>query len=149
MKTRLPPFLLVPVPVLALVLMLALLIPALALAQTAKPGDEAQQRYQKERAVCLAGTGPQDRATCLKEAGAALAESRRQGLTDPGQDTASHQRQRCQVLPAADRGACLARMSGQGTSSGSVAGGGILRELRTVVPAASPPAVMPASAALR
>jgi len=143
MKTRRLPFLPVLVPV------LALLMPTLALAQPVKPGDAAQQRYQKERAVCLAGTGPQDRATCLKEAGAALAESRRQGLTDPGQDTASHQRQRCQVLPVADRGACLARMSGQGTASGSVAGGGILRELRTVVPAASAPAVIPASAASR
>jgi len=130
-------------------LMLALLVPILALAQPAKPSDEAQQRYQKERAVCLAGTGPQDRVTCLKEAGAALAESRRQGLSDPGQDTASHQRQRCQVLPAADRSACLARMSGQGTASGSVASGGILRELRTVVPAASAPPFMPASAASR
>ena len=130
-------------------LMLALLVPAVSIAQPAKRDDEAQQRYQQERAVCLAGTGPQDRETCLKEAGAALAESRRQGLTDPGQKAASNLRQRCQALPPADRSACLERMSGKGSVTGSVASGGILRELRTTVPAASTPPFMPASAASR
>jgi hypothetical protein len=38
---------------------------------------------------------------------------------------------RCEPLPEQDRKDCLARMQGQGTTSGSVAGGGIYRELVT------------------
>ena len=42
---------------------------------------------------------------------------------------------RCAALPAADRDACVARMQGQGEVTGSVAGGGLLRELVQMVPA--------------
>ena len=44
---------------------------------------------------------------------------------------------RCEPLTGDDRAACMARMRGEGTVSGGVAGGGILRELITieVVPA--------------
>jgi hypothetical protein len=35
---------------------------------------DAQARYQQERAVCLSGQSNQDRATCLREADAALAD---------------------------------------------------------------------------
>jgi hypothetical protein len=42
---------------------------------------------------------------------------------------------RCNYLPAGDRQDCERRMRGEGTTSGSVEGGGIYRELRTVVPA--------------
>ena len=136
-------------PRLMLLLLALALTPVLPALAAAKPADEAQERFQRERAACLAGTSQQDRATCLKEAGAALAEARRHGLTNPAQNAATHQRQRCQALPSADRSACLARMSGKGSVSGSVADGGILRELRTPVPAASAPPFMPASAASR
>ena len=46
------------------------------------PRRDAQARYQQERAACLAGQTGQDRATCLKEAGAALAEARRGKLSE-------------------------------------------------------------------
>lgn len=42
---------------------------------------------------------------------------------------------RCEALPADDRDYCILRMKGEGTVSGSVEGGGILRELRVTVPA--------------
>ena len=51
-------------------------------AKSAKSGSpEATYRYEREK--CLSGRTHQDRATCLKEAGAALAEARR-GRLDNG-----------------------------------------------------------------
>jgi len=38
--------------------------------------SEAQQRDQQERAQCLSGQSQEDRATCVKEAGAAYQEAR-------------------------------------------------------------------------
>lgn len=112
---------------------------------------QAQARYQQERSICLAGQSPQDRSTCLKEAGAALAEARRGSLdTDPTSYRANQQ-QRCDRLSGDEQLDCLARMRGRGTTQGSVAGGGILRELVTrevmVPPAAA--ASAPAGAASR
>jgi hypothetical protein len=93
--------------------------------------SEAQARYQKERAACLSGASHQDQATCLKEAGAALAEARR-GQLDKGMEAEQRRQnalQRCKPLPAADRETCEARILGEGTVSGSVEGGGVYREL--------------------
>ena len=39
---------------------------------------------------------------------------------------------RCEKLPTDDQQACRARVTGQGNISGSVAGGGILREYTQV-----------------
>jgi hypothetical protein len=117
-------------------LLACLAVPAVA---ATKPADPAEQRYQLERADCLSGRSPQPRDVCLKEAGAAREEARRQGLSSPTAEFTRNQLQRCQPLPPADRQACIARMSGAGTTRGSVAEGGVLRELttRTVGPAAS------------
>ena len=106
-----------------------------ALAADKAAGAAAQARYQQERAVCISGQSNQDRATCLQEAGAAFAQARREGLDD-GQAALYQQNalQRCDGLPGDDRQACEARMQGQGTTSGSVAAGGIYRELVTREP---------------
>lgn len=42
-------------------------------------------------------------------------------------------RQRCEVLSGDERAACEVRVMGYGNSSGSVAGGGVIREVETVV----------------
>jgi hypothetical protein len=42
---------------------------------------------------------------------------------------------RCDYLQGEDRAFCIRRMDGEGTVSGSVEGGGIVRELRVNVPA--------------
>jgi len=101
----------------------------------AKPGAEdwsaAQARYAQDIALCKSGGSHQDRATCLREAGAALAEARRGGLGDSSAPYAANQLKRCDPLPGDQRQDCIARMQGQGTTSGSVAGGGIYRELVT------------------
>jgi hypothetical protein len=103
-------------------------------AWAAATGD-AQARYQQERAACLNGQSHEDRATCLREAGAALNDARRGLLDDRGADYQRNALMRCQALPAADREACHARMRGEGTTEGSVEQGAILREYREIVPA--------------
>lgn len=111
---------------------LAALLPALA-AQAAGTTEAADRlaRYQQERAACTSGQSNQDRATCLREAAASYAEAQRGGLGDSSAPFASNARQRCDRLPEDDRLDCVARMQGQGISTGSAAGGGIYRELTT------------------
>jgi hypothetical protein len=96
--------------------------------------------YKRERASCMDGTSNEDRATCLREAGAARDAARRGQLSD---DTAAQQQNavaRCNGLPQSDRVDCVRRVQGDGTASGSVGGGGIFRETVTTVPAAPAPA---------
>src|SRR6185295_19388 len=106
----------------------ALLMPAAA---TAAERAGAEAVYQRDRAACNSGQSSQDRATCLNEAGAALREARR-GQLDDGQSQFERNRLlRCDRQPAQDRADCVRRMNGEGVTSGSVEGGGILRELVT------------------
>ncbi len=117
--------------------------PALA----AKRAAGTDSIYAKERADCNTGRTAEDRATCLKEAGAAQDERRRNRLDNSG-SMDQNAVDRCKALPNKDRADCLARINGpkasnqQVTTSGSVAGGGLLRETTTttIVPAAAPSA---------
>ena len=87
--------------------------------------------------MCLSGRSPQDEATCLKEAGAELEMVRQAGGNLPDespQALAKNALRRCQVVAAADRYACEQMATGHGIVSGSVAGGGILKEYVTIVP---------------
>lgn len=103
-----------------------LLATGAALAATA---SDAQLRYQQERKACLSGASNQDRATCLREAGAALQEARRGRLAaGSGSELGDNAVARCAALPPADRDECVMRMR-EGTTSGSAAQGGVLREL--------------------
>ena len=123
----------------AALLLGALLMPAPALAAAQTERDQAAARHKQEVAVCTSGQSNQDRATCLKEAGAAYAEALRggQGSSAVAPGNAS---KRCEALKGDENTACLARMQGQGTTSGSVAAGGISRELVTATPAPAAPA---------
>lgn len=100
-------------------------------AAVAGDSPEARARYQAEKTACISGQSHQDSTTCLKEASAALAES----TTRPAQPAPANYRQnaliRCKTLPADERDACQRRIEGEGSSSGSVEGGGILREVVT------------------
>jgi hypothetical protein len=99
---------------------------------------EAQTTFQKEAAACRTSSR-QDHATCMREAGAARDEARRGRLADRGASYQKNAAQRCDRLPDDDRRACLMRMQGQGTTSGSVEGGGILRERVVRTPGPVPP----------
>ena len=100
------------------------------------PGTNARAR--SERAVC--DGNQQDRAACLREAGAAQQAAQRGGLTTTGAaGNDQNALARCQLQPPADRADCEARLKGgaAGTTTieGSVMGGGVIRETVTPVPA--------------
>jgi hypothetical protein len=86
----------------------------------------------------LGGTLPcdgvmQDRAACLRERGAAAETARRGGFPTP--DAATLQQNalaRCARQPASDREACEARVMDP-TVTGSVLGGGVIRQTETPV----------------
>jgi len=104
----------------------------------ARPANlaDAESNYRQERAACLNGLSNQDRATCLREAGAALAEAKRGRLADHQEANYSHNALlRCQRLPMEDREACEHRVNGDGIVSGSVPAGGLYREYHEIIPA--------------
>jgi hypothetical protein len=108
----------------------ALMLAAGGTAAAATHQSEAQLRYQQERAVCMNGQSNQERTTCLKEAGAAFAEAKRDSLGRSDADALQRNRQlRCDAFKGSDREDCLRRMSGEGVTRGSAQQGGILREL--------------------
>ncbi|MBI1943975.1 MAG: hypothetical protein HYS35_09930 [Betaproteobacteria bacterium] len=112
----------------------ALSLPAAA----AEPGRAADvhKRYLEERAYCLGIKQAEDRTTCLREAGAAQIEARRGTLAKESADFEQNRFARCAYHKRADeREYCERRMRGEGSVSGSVAAGGILRELTVIVPA--------------
>nr|WP_217345204.1 hypothetical protein [Noviherbaspirillum sp. L7-7A]MBV0879436.1 hypothetical protein [Noviherbaspirillum sp. L7-7A] len=88
---------------------------------------------EKERTDCMSGNSQQDRATCMREAGAAKQESQRGKLRDSG-DYQTNASKRCDSLPAAEKADCERRANGEGSVSGSVGSGGVVRELVTPVP---------------
>ncbi|KQX22065.1 hypothetical protein [Variovorax sp. Root434] len=116
-----------------------------SIASAASPrGAAASGTYQQELAVC--GHNQQDRAACIREAGAARLEAARGGLTS-APDYRANALARCGLQQPAERSACEARVlgsSGNSTASvdGSVMGGGVIREsvTTTVMPA---PAMAP------
>jgi len=128
-------------PTMAVLILGAVLAWTSAIAASKTDSADALARYQQERAVCTSGRSSQDQATCLREAGAAYAQVKQGGLGDDPTQYKANARKRCERLPDADRRDCLARMDGQGTTSGSAASGGIYRELvtrETVAPTIRP-----------
>lgn len=107
----------------------------------------SEAQYQRDAAVCLGRHYKGDKDECLSEASTAKA-SRPPFVADldPGR-YARNALKRCERLPEDLRVDCVVRMSGGGTTTGSVAGGGIYRELFTKehasAAAASAPAAVP------
>ena len=114
-------------------LIAALLLGGLAFAAHADAGSDrtsdAKARYESERAACLNGSSNEDRKTCLKEAGAAYEEARRGKLDNHHDAYDQNAYKRCDAQPAEDRDACRRRIQGEGSVTGSVEAGGILREI--------------------
>lgn len=100
---------------------------------TGTTGIDTSGDTSRERAACLAGRTQQDQATCLREVNNAAAEKRAGKLDNSGAQFETNARLRCEALSGEDRTACEARVMGYGNSSGSVAGGGVIREVETVV----------------
>jgi hypothetical protein len=123
----------------------ALLAVTAATAQvaTGTTGIDASGSYRQEVAACQSGKTQQDRATCLKEARNARGDKSRGALNNAGGKFEANATARCNVLSGDDKAACEARVLGNADTSGSVAGGGVLRRTETVVPAADAPATRP------
>lgn len=113
----------------------ALLAVTAATAQvaTGTTGIDASGSYEQEVKACTTGKTQQDQATCLKEARNAQADKKRGVLDNAGARFESNATARCDVLAGEEKAACQARIMGYGSTSGSVAGGGLLREVETVV----------------
>ncbi len=95
--------------------------------------------YRGEVQACREGRTAEDRATCLKEARNAAADKRRGVLTNQG-DFQANALARCDAHRVKiDQDACRERMAGGGDLTGSVAGGGLLRELEVTLPQEQPP----------
>jgi hypothetical protein len=113
----------------------ALLAVGAATAQvaTGATGIDASGSFQSEMQACASGNTQQDRETCMREARNAQADKRRGVLSTEGSLEANAM-SRCSVFQGGeDKAACEARVMGMGSTSGSVAGGGLIREVETVV----------------
>ena len=95
-------------------------------------GIDTSGNYRLEVQACNSGRTQEDRDTCLREARNARAEKQR-GTLDKGEDYRSNAMARCSPLSGEDKAACEARVMGYGDVSGSVASGGVLRQVETVV----------------
>jgi hypothetical protein len=113
----------------------------------ASAAGESSRTYQQELAVC--GHNQQDRAACIREAGAARQAAARGGLTS-APDYRANALARCSLQPPTERSACEARVLGSMGDTrtmvdGSVMGGGVIREsvTTTMVPVVPAPEPMP------
>lgn len=128
--------------------LLACLAATAALAQTPQDLAAARTRYKQEVAACSSEKpAVGDNSNCAKEARNTLAEIKR-GRMEATLTPADYEKNalvRCDVHKGEDKTDCIARIRGQGKIEGSVAGGGLLRELTTtkIVPGA-PQASQPA-----
>jgi hypothetical protein len=101
-------------------------------------GLDTSGNYSQEVRACREGRTAQDTPTCLREARQAEAE-RRRGTLDTLGSLPANALARCAVFQTPDdKEACRARIVGHAEITGSIEGGGILREAVMTVPA--PPA---------
>lgn len=104
--------------------------PAITRRQT---GIDNSGNYHRELQACRSGRTHQAREACLEEARNAQAARRSGELALPGEDYMANALMRCGPLSGEEKAACEARVLGFGNASGSVAGGGLLRWVETVV----------------
>lgn len=118
----------------------ALAVTATAQVASGTTGIDNTGNAQSEMAACNSGRTQQDRQTCLTEVKNAN-EARRAGKVDnAGGQFNANALERCKALSGEDKLACEARVVGYGNPQGSVAGGGVLTQIESVVLPASPPA---------
>ena len=99
---------------------------------TGTTGIDNSGNYRQEVQACMSGRTQQDQATCLREARNARAD-RKPGKTASSTDYRANAALRCNGLSGEGKAACEARVMGYGAESGSVAGGGVLTSVETVV----------------
>jgi hypothetical protein len=123
-------------PLLALLLGAAF---ATAPAWAAPPGETAAfaELNRQERTVCMKTEAGAVRDDCMLDAFGANLSRQRHTLDDVAPDYARNAIRRCDALKGDLREGCLARMRGDGTTTGTAREGGIYRELVTAQQAPS------------
>lgn len=96
-------------------------------------GIDASGNARSEMNACLTGRTQQDQQTCMTEVRNANAAKRAGKVDNAGGEFASNALKRCDVFQGEDLVACQARIVGYGQTDGSVAGGGAIRQVETVV----------------
>ncbi|MBT9464486.1 hypothetical protein [Hydrogenophaga sp.] len=127
--------------------------PSLILARTAlvaasalsTAGAWAQTTYEQDRAACMRSDSQHERTSCLREAAAVRDQSKKRTprLGDTPESRMQNAMRRCTELPPENKATCERMVRGEGTVSGSVESGGVIRELVTPVPAIPPMQPMP------
>ena len=92
----------------------------------------AKARLQQDRVVCSRIRDQGERDECLSEASTRFAGTQPSHPDENPAQLTRNALKRCEPLREPDRQDCVLRTQGQGTTTGSVAGGGIYRELVTV-----------------
>lgn len=115
----------------------AVLLATSATAIAQAPSGDARARYEQEREKCMTNNTQDSLATCLREANNALDASRKGQLSNPGAAASDNTTQRCEAFQSAAEQAECVRRTQTTSTSGSVSGGGVLREsvTTTVIPA--------------
>lgn len=116
----------------------AALLATSAIAQTVP--QDARARYEQEREKCMTNNTQDSLATCLREANNALDAARKGQLSNPGAAASDNATQRCAAFQTAtEQTECMRRIE-SAPASGSVSGGGVLREsvTTTVIPPKAP-----------
>ena len=96
-------------------------------------GIDATGNAQSELAACNSGKTQQDRQTCITEVRNANAAKRAGQVDNSGGRFKENALARCDVFKGEEQIACQARIVGYGDAAGSVAGGGVIRQVETVV----------------
>ena len=105
--------------------------PAVFAADKAAATLSAKGRLQHDRAVCARIRDQGERDECLSEASTLYAGTQPSHADENPAQLMRNALKRCDALREPDRQDCVLRMQGQGTTTGSVVGGGIYRELVT------------------
>jgi hypothetical protein len=119
-------------------LALGLLIAGHMVCASAQDRSEKRQRLEADLKSCASGTSGQALEPCMQEARAVFAQPPGAYPQVSAEQLERNSVMRCEPFTGDDLTACLARLQGGATLSGSVAGGGVLRELVTPVVAPSP-----------
>lgn len=114
---------------------LTALLASSAIAQIASgtTGIDATGNAASEMTACNNGSTQQGRKTCITEVRNANAAKRAGQLDNAGGRYRANALARCNVLQGEDKVACEARVTGFGSPQGSVAGGGVITQVETVV----------------
>lgn len=118
---------------------LVLLVCGPVLSFAAQDHSEKLRRFEADHQACLSGKTGQAYQACMREAHAVLAEKPSSTASASAEQFQRNAQARCDAQTGDEYVACVARIRGEGTVSGSVAGGGILRELVIPEVAPSPP----------